>query len=198
MPNSDHLYRRGIQVSVASIIWTVLASGLSIYLGLTSDSIVLVAFGFTGAFDAAGSAALVLHFRHSLRHGSFSESHERIALLVVTVGLIVVAVATAVGSVLRLLSSSESGESTTGVLVATVSIFVLALLAVLKRRTGSAIPSPALAADGMLSLTGSVLAVVTVAGSLLTRHGIHWADPVAALFVAAGALGIVVIIHRGD
>jgi divalent metal cation (Fe/Co/Zn/Cd) transporter len=77
-----------------------------------------------------------------------------------------------------------------------VSIVVLGLLARRKVALGRAIPSHALFADGMLSTTGAVLAVVTVAGAALSAGGWWWADPLAALCVAVGALGIAVILAR--
>jgi divalent metal cation (Fe/Co/Zn/Cd) transporter len=63
---------------------------------------------------------------------------------------------------------------------------------------GRAIPSQALFADGMLSTTGAALAVVTVVGALLTSIGWWWADPAAALCVAAGALAVAVTLARQD
>ena len=79
----EHL-RAGVRVSAVSIVWTVGSSAAAIVLGLAADSIVLVAFGLTGVLDALGSATLVVHFRHALRHEAFSDRHERIALRTVT------------------------------------------------------------------------------------------------------------------
>lgn len=197
-PISADLLQKGLRVSALSIAWTVVASTISVVLGLMNDSLVLIAFGFTGLFDAAGSIALVVHFRHGIKHDTFSDAHERVALIVVTVGLIVVALATAAGSIHRLVWGGESGESRVGLAVACASIVALGILSAVKRSTGAAIPSNALHADGLLSLVGALLAAVTVAGSVATHRGINWADPVAALFIAAGALTTVVLIHRGE
>jgi divalent metal cation (Fe/Co/Zn/Cd) transporter len=153
-------------------------------------------FGCTGFLDAAGSTALVIHFRHALRHEAFSERHERIAFLIVNGGLVVVAVSTAAESVSRLVSRSHGEKSVVGIVVAAVSIAVLALLARRKIALGRAIPSQALFADGLLTATGAVLAVVTVVGAVLSSFGWWLADPFAALAVAAGALGVAVILGR--
>jgi divalent metal cation (Fe/Co/Zn/Cd) transporter len=67
---------------------------------------------------------------------------------------------------------------------------------VVKRRVGRRIPSHALVADGWLSLTGGSLACVTVAGTLLSGHGVSWADPAAALVVALAAVVIAVWLRR--
>ena len=189
-------FRSGVLVSTVSIGWTVAASSVAIGAGVSAPSLVLIAFGCTGLLDAAGSVALVVHFRHALRHETFSERHEHVAFLVVTGGLVVVALATAVESMTRLLTKTHGEQTLLGVGVASVSVVVLALLARRKVALGRAIPSQALFADGLLSTTGAVLAVVTVFGTLLSALGWWWADPVAALVVAAGALAVAVILAR--
>jgi divalent metal cation (Fe/Co/Zn/Cd) transporter len=188
--------RAGVRVSSFSIAWTVTASTVSVVLGVKASNLVLVAFGCTGLLDAAGSTALVVHFRHALKHETFSERHERVAFLVVTGGLVVVALATVVESVVRLVTQKHGEQTLVGIGVAAASVVVLALLARRKIELGRSIPSQALVADGLLSTTGAVLAVVTVVGTLLSALGWWWADPVAALVVAIGALAVAVILHR--
>jgi divalent metal cation (Fe/Co/Zn/Cd) transporter len=155
-----------------------------------------MAFGCTGLLDAAGSLALVVHFRHAVRHEAFSERHERVAFLVVNAGLVVVALSTAASSVGRLVSRRHGHESTVGIAVACVSVVVLTLLSRRKIGLGRTIPSQALVADGLLSATGAVLAVVTVLGTALAAQGWWWADPGAALAVAAGALTVAVVLAQ--
>ncbi|HEX4472196.1 MAG TPA: cation transporter [Nocardioides sp.] len=195
-PQDARDLRSGMRVSLLSIAWTLVASAVSITVGVRAGSLVLVAFGCTGFLDAAGSIALVVHFRHALKHEAFSEAHERVAFLVVNTGLVVVAVSTVAGSVGRLLARAHGHESTVGMVVAGASIVVLGVLARRKIILGRAIPSQALVADGILSSTGAVLAVVTVVGTLLSALGWWWADPVAALVVAAGAFWVAVALAR--
>jgi divalent metal cation (Fe/Co/Zn/Cd) transporter len=80
--------------------------------------------------------------------------------------------------------------------VASASVVALTLLARVKLTLGRRIPSQALFADGLLSTTGAVLGVVTVLGTLLSALGWWWADPIAALAVAVGALAVAVILAR--
>jgi divalent metal cation (Fe/Co/Zn/Cd) transporter len=188
--------RAGVRVSSLSIAWTLVASAISVVLGVKASNLVLVAFGCTGLLDAAGSTALVIHFRHALKHETFSERHEHVAFLVVTGGLVVVALATVAESVVRLVTQKHGEQTLVGIGVAAASVVVLALLARRKIELGRSIPSQALVADGLLSTTGAVLAVVTVLGTLLAALGWWWADPVAALVVAVGALSVAVILHR--
>jgi divalent metal cation (Fe/Co/Zn/Cd) transporter len=180
--------RKALQVSIVSIAWTVLTSAAAVSLGFARHSLVLVAYGLTGALDTAGSVALVIHFRHALRHDVLSARHERVAHRLVTVGLVVVGLATTAESVRRLIVGDHPETVVAGVALSAVSAVVLALLSGRKRRAGRSVPSPALVADGWLSATGALLAVVTVAGTGFVALGWWWADAVAATVVGVGAM----------
>jgi divalent metal cation (Fe/Co/Zn/Cd) transporter len=193
----QHL-RAGVRVSTASIGWTVVSSASAVAVGLATGSVVLVAFGAVGTLDVIGSVALVAHFRHALRHDAISDRHEHLTLLVVTVGLVAVAAVTAAESVRRLVVNEPSRPVPAGVAVAAMSVGVLGALFVAKRRIAGRIPSRALLADGWLSATGCLLAVVTVAGTGLTSaFHLWWADPLSAIGVAVVAVIVAVVMARG-
>ncbi|HVB05570.1 MAG TPA: cation transporter [Acidimicrobiales bacterium] len=181
--------RSGLALSGVSFSWSLVTSSLAVASGVTSASLVLVAFGAVGYFDAAGSAVLVAHFRHSLRHEILSVAHEDLALRVVRFGLVAVGLASTAEGIRRLVGRSGSHPDALGLGVAAASFVALALLARRKRQLAPRIPSAALAADGLLSATGSLLALVTVLGVALTAAlGWWWIDPAAGTAVALGAL----------
>jgi divalent metal cation (Fe/Co/Zn/Cd) transporter len=193
---SDHL-RAGLRVSAVSIVWTVLSSTTAIVLGIGAGSLVLVVFGAAGLLDAAGSVSLMVHFRHALRHEEFSQRHERLALRLVTGGLLAVGGLTAVESGRRLVEGTHPQAAAGGVMVAGASGLVLGSLSRRKRHIAGNIPSRALLADGWLSATGALLAAVTVAGTGLSATlGWWWADPIAAGAVALGAVAIAAVMAR--
>ena len=188
--------RRALLVSIASIVWSVAASAAEVVLGLTHQVLTLVVFGAAGALDAAGSATLVVHFRHALRHDELAERHERRAALVVSIGLLVLGALTLVESVRRLVSHESGGETALGVLIAAASLVVLPILAVAKQRAGRELGSAALVADGWLSMSGALLAAIALAGATLgSRDEWWWVDPAAAAAIAliAATYGIVVL-----
>ena len=181
----------GLVASVASICWTVVASAIVIVLSLRSKSTVLLAFGAVGVFDAFGSVALAVHFRHALHHESVSSRYEKVAQLVVACGLLIVGAATSLASCARLLAHVHTRDPVFGTVVSAVSVAVLFGLATRKRRIARRIPSQALLADSWLSMTGCLTAVMAVAGTMLdAAFGWWWVDPSAALAIAIGALGI--------
>jgi divalent metal cation (Fe/Co/Zn/Cd) transporter len=189
--------RDGLRASVASLTWTFLASSTAIGLGLARNSLVLVAFGAVGLLDAVGSFTLVVHFRHALRNDDLSERHERIALRVITIGMIVVGVLTIAQGIHRLADHGEAEGVPAGTVLAGASAVVLATLAARKLLVGRQIPSPALRADGWLSLMGSFLAAITVAGTGLNAAlGWWWLDSVAAIVIAAVAIAAGALLSR--
>lgn len=183
--------RTGLWLSGVSIAWTAVTSVVAIGYGIDAHSVVLVAFGAVGVFDLVGSATLVGHFRHALRHDTISERRERIAHLVVASGLLVVGIATITASAIRLAQSARPDEPLGGLITSAASIGVLALLGSRKRVVGQRIPSRALVTDGSLSLTGSGTATCAVAGLVLSdAFGWSWVDPVSAMGVAAVAIAV--------
>src|SRR5215210_3795687 len=125
---ADQDLHAGVQVSTASIAWTVVSGTLAVIVGLSTGSLVLVAFGFTAILDAAGSAALVVNFRHALRHDAISTHLEHRALRVVTLGLIAVGSLTGLESVRRLVSGVTAEAAPAGLVLAALSTVVLAVL----------------------------------------------------------------------
>lgn len=190
------LLRSALRVSATSAAWTVAASAAAIVIGLTGDSLALVAFGIVGILDCVASVALVAHFRDA-RSGGTAEHLERLALRVVTIGLVMVGVVTAVVSVLHLLDSKGSSSSLGSVVLAGASFVALSVLSLRKRHVSLRLPSHALLADSHLSAVGAILAAVTLAGTAASRSlGWWWADPAAALTIAVGAIGLGIALRR--
>ncbi len=191
--------RAGLALSVASIVWTVGASAESIAVGVGARSLVLIAFGAVGVFDAVGSIVLVTHFRHALRHEVIHEGRERVAQLVVGTGLSIVGTVSLAGGIYRLVGGQHTKEQVAGLVVAGLSVVALAFLGTAKRRYGKRIPSRALAADGGLSLIGALAASAALAGAGLNdAFGWWWSDPAAACAIAIGALAIAVSTLRAN
>ena len=192
MPTTDgrDLLQDALHVSVVSALWTLTASTAAVGIGLVGHALALVAFGAVGVLDCAASVALVAHFRDA-QAGGTAERLERVALHVVTLGLLTVGAATATVSVLHLIDRPATTSSTASVLLAAVSVVALSLLSLRKRHVAQRLPSHALLADSHLSAVGAVLAAVTLGGTVAASAlGWWWADPVAALGIAVGAGGV--------
>jgi divalent metal cation (Fe/Co/Zn/Cd) transporter len=176
---------RAVRVSAASAIWTLTASATAIVVGVASGSVALIAFGAVQLFDFAADVVLVVHFRAD----GGAEHLERVVLRVVAAGLLAVGSVTIVVSVLHLVRHDTPSDSAWSVALAAASVVALTALAIRKRHLAVLLPSHGLRADGNLTAIGAALAAVTVAGTLAaSAFGWWWADPVAAMVIAAGAL----------
>lgn len=188
----------GLRISRSSFGWTLVVGSLSLGLGLADRGLTLASFGLIGLLDAAGSATLVVHFRHTLRHQRMSARHENLALQVITAGMVALGIGTAGESIRRFAGHGRAEGIPLGVVVAAGSMVVLTVLATRKRSIAPRIPSHALRADGWLSGLGAVLSLVTLVGTgLEATLGWWWVDPAAALGVASGALAMGVVLRRG-
>jgi divalent metal cation (Fe/Co/Zn/Cd) transporter len=106
-------------------------------------------------------------------------------------GLFAVGIVTTVASITNLFAHHEAETSAATVTLAAVSFAVLSVLAWRKVVVAERISSRALRSDGQLTAVGAALGGVTVAGTAATSaFGWWWADPAAALVVAAGACGL--------
>jgi divalent metal cation (Fe/Co/Zn/Cd) transporter len=189
----------GYRISVAALVWTLGVGGTAVAVGAAAGSLTLVVFGAIALLDAAGSSVLIVHFRHAIHHQSISEGHERTALLVVTVGMAAVGVATIADSAFKLARHGGGHAPALGIGLAAASVVALSVLSTAKRRIAPRIPSRALLADGWLSGMGALLALVTLIGTgLEAAIGWWWLDPVGALALGAGAVVMSWILGRSE
>ena len=171
------------RVSEIAVVWTLTASTLAIVVGVLDASVALLAFGGVGYVDAAGSIALVHHFRHAQKHAELEDRFERRAHMVVAFGLLSVGTAAIVVGIVKL--GDESDSTAAAIVLAALSLVVLSALSARKVWVGRRVPSPALVADGHLSMVGALQALVTLAGVLEPS-----VDAIAAIVVGAIAVGL--------
>jgi divalent metal cation (Fe/Co/Zn/Cd) transporter len=182
-----------LRVSTTSAAWTAAASAAAIAIGVANESLALVAFGAVQLFDFAADVVLVVHFR-AAHQGRDAEHLEKVVLRIVSAGLAAVGFAAVVVSIRHLADHQAAQSSTAAVVLAAGSFVFLAFLAYAKHHIAVRLPSRALHADGQLSAVGAVLAGVTLGGAAATTaFDWWWADPVAALLIGIGAIGLGVL-----
>ena len=94
---------------------------------------------------------------------------------------------------------SKADESAVGIALAALSLIVMPGLAIAKRRTADRLGSPTLRADSRETLLCAWLSAALLAGLVLNAaFGWSWADPIAALFIAAFAVKEGIEAWQGD
>jgi divalent metal cation (Fe/Co/Zn/Cd) transporter len=167
------------------VAWAALVGIGSLAAGVTTRSVVLVAFGLDSVIDGAASGTLVWRFRLDLEGTGRSDRAERIALRAVGVALLAVAAYVSAQAVGSLITGTRPQHRVVGLILLGASAVVLPTLGLIKLRLARQLQSLALRGDGVLSAAGGALAFIALLGLLLERSfGWSWPDPVAALLIA--------------
>jgi divalent metal cation (Fe/Co/Zn/Cd) transporter len=186
---TDRLRRRGLALAVLTVAWNVVEAVVAIAAGVAAGSIALVGFGFDSTIEVMSATVVAWQFQRELRAG-YDESRERRALRLIAVSFFVLATYVVTESLRGLfLADTEAAESTAGIVLAAASLVVMPALAWAKRHTADALGSRTLRADSIETMLCAWLSVVLLAGLVLNATlGWWWADPVAAIAIAAFAV----------
>jgi divalent metal cation (Fe/Co/Zn/Cd) transporter len=190
MPTSRRsLIHSAVRLSYATIGWNGVAGVSGLTLALIAGSPATAGFALNALLDSSASAILIWRFRREQNDPEAAEHLERRAQKFIVIAMVAVAALVAVGAMRALMSGSHANETVLAILVTALSLLFLPWLGRKKLGIAAALPSPALRGDGVLTLAAAALAGITlVALTLDGAFGWWWADPVAALVIAA-ALG---------
>lgn len=181
------LLARGMALEYFTIGYNFLEALVAVGAGILAGSIALVGFGLDSVIEIAAGVTLLWRLRREAQIGAaMSEddhsSLERRALLIIGLTFFALSAYIAIEAGYELLAGDGAEESTTGIILAAVSLVIMPVLAFLKHRTARGLKSQALAADAMETWVCSYLSLVLLAGlGLNAAFGWGWADPGAAL-----------------
>lgn len=173
------LRRRALRLEYLTISWNLIEAFVAVGLGLAASSIALIGFGFDSMIEVFAASVVIWEFR------GVEEDRERSALRLIAVSFFVLAAYVTFESVRDLVGHTEPSESVPGIVLAALSLVVMPVLAVVKRRTGEAMGSATLIADAAETMLCSLLSLILLIGLVLNATvGWWWADPLAALGIA--------------
>ncbi len=189
MPEVDRrgsLERRGLRLEYITIAWNVVEMVVSISLGLAARSLALVAFGLDTMVELFASGVVVWHLRHPGRNSDHVTAR---ALRLVAAAFFLLGGVVTVSSLWAMIARSRPDESPLGIAYLGLAVVVMLTLGIAKGRTGRELGSEPLTAEARMSVIDAALALTVLAGLAANAvFGWWWADPVAALLVAAVAL----------
>jgi len=187
------LRRRGLRLEYLTVAWNVIEAVVAVWAGIAAGSIALVGFGLDSTIEVFAASVVIWEFK-----GASEERQER-ALRLIAISFFVLAGYVAVEAVRDLIVGSEAGESAVGIVLAAISLVVMPVLAIWKRRTGRQLGSATLLADATETMLCSYLSAILLVGLLLNATvGWWWADPLAALGIAYLAVREGVEAWRGE
>jgi divalent metal cation (Fe/Co/Zn/Cd) transporter len=177
------LRRRGFWLEYASMAWMVVEAGVAITAGVIASSIALVAFGLDSVIELFSAAIVVWQLRGE------GEDRETSAVRLIGITFLVLAAYLAAQSIHDLVSGARPEQSVAGIAVTAAALLVMPGLAIAKRRTGKALANRTLIADSAETAFCALTSAAALIGvGLNSWLGWWWADPAAALVIAALAV----------
>jgi divalent metal cation (Fe/Co/Zn/Cd) transporter len=185
LSNRATLIKRGRRLEYFTVAYNSLEGLIAVVAGLMAGSIALVGFGFDSLIEVTSGAALLWRL-HSDADESRREHVEAVTLRIVGVCFLLLAAYVSYDAIKSLVRHETPQESIPGIVLAIASLIVMPLLARSKKKVARGIKSGALMADSKQTELCTYLSAILLAGLLLnTLVGWWWADPVAALVIAA-------------
>jgi divalent metal cation (Fe/Co/Zn/Cd) transporter len=193
-PRRAALQRRIRRLVAVTIAYNVVEAVVAIGAGIAASSAALVGFGLDSTIEVASGTAVAWQFA-----GTDHEARERTALRIIAVSFFALSAYVGVDALRALGGAGEAEHSTPGLVLAALSLAVMPSLSWAQRRAGRELGSASAVADSKQTLLCTYLSAVLLVGlAMNSLIGWSWADPYAALVIAAVALREGSRAWRGD
>ena len=183
------LVRRAKALAWLGLSWHLVEAVVAFAAGIAAGSIALIGFGADSLVETLAGVVLLWRFAATR---SASEHAERRAQQWIGVSFYVLAAYVAVEAVRSLATVERPDASTVGIVLSVATLLTMPPLARAKIRLAHELRSSATRAEGRQNMVCAYLAAALLVG--LTANaalGWWWADPLAALVIAA------VAVHEG-
>jgi divalent metal cation (Fe/Co/Zn/Cd) transporter len=178
------LGRRAKMLAGLSVTYNVIEGIIAIGAGAAAGSIALVGFGLDSFVEVSSGLIILWQFSHK-----FPETRERQALRLLAFSFFALAAYVGFESGRALIFGSDANPSNVGIGLAIASLIIMPFISYAQRRTGRALGSNTVYADGTQTLLCTYLSAVLLVGLVLNSTlGWSWADPIAGLIIAAVAV----------
>lgn len=188
------LTRRIRLLVAATITYNLAEAAIALAEGTRASSAALIGFGLDSLVEVSSAAALAWQFA-----AKDPETREKATLRFIAFTFFALSGYVAVDAVLSLTGMRDPRPSAIGIALAVASLVIMPALSLAQRRTGRELGSASAVADAKQTLLCTYLSAVLLGGLVLNSLlGWSWADPVAALGIAALAAREGVNAWRGD
>ncbi len=188
------LTRRVRLLVAATITYNVIEATVALIEGTRASSSALIGFGLDSVVEISSAAAVAWQFS-----AKNPESREKTALRFVAFCFFALACYVSIEAIVALAGFREPRPTGIGIALAAASLVIMPMLSLAQRHTGRELGSASAVADAKQTLLCTYLSAVLLGGLVLNAVlGWSWADPVAALGIAALAVREGLNAWRGD
>ena len=179
------LVRRARLLAWGGLAWHGIEAAVAIGAGIVAGSIALVGFGADSLIEMMAGGVLIWRLAGSAAGGSDRE-HPAHRLIAVTFW--VIAAYVGIEAVRSLVAGDHPEVSYVGIALSIVTLFTMPPLAVAKARVAEKLRSAATKSEGRQTILCAYLSAALLVGlGANALFGWWWADPAAALVIAAVA-----------
>ncbi|MFC9624896.1 cation transporter [Streptomyces sp. NPDC056930] len=183
----DVLTKRIRLLVAATITYNVIEAVVAITVGTLASSTALIGFGLDSVIEVSSAAAVAWQF--SATDHEVREAREKRTLRIIAVSFFALAAYVTIDAIWALTGTSEAEHSTPGIALAALSLAIMPFLSAAQRRAGRELGSATAVADSKQTLLCTYLSAVLLVGLVVNSFlGWSWADPIAALVIAAVAV----------
>lgn len=183
----DALAERIRLLVAATITYNVIEAVAAITAGTIASSTALIGFGLDSIIEVSSASAVAWQF--SARDHALRDARERTTLRIIAVSFFALAAYVTFDAVRALTGTGEAERSLPGIAIAALSLAIMPFLSAAQRKAGRELGSASAVADSKQTLLCTYLSAVLLVGLVLNATlGWSWADPIAALVIAAIAL----------
>jgi len=178
----------------ATITYNVIEAVVALAEGTRVSSSALIGFGLDSVVEISSAAAVAWQFS-----ATDPETREKAALRFIAMSFFALAAYVVADAVRSLLGFGEARPSLIGIVLAAASLVIMPVLSLAQRSTGRELGSRSAVADSKQTLLCTYLSAILLAGLVVNGlWGWSWADPIAALGIAAIAAREGLNAWRGD
>jgi divalent metal cation (Fe/Co/Zn/Cd) transporter len=178
--------RRARQLAWLGLGWHLVEAAVAIAAGVMAGSVALIGFGADSLVEAA-AGTVVLWLMAGMR--SSSRRAERRAQQLVAASFVVLAAYVGAEATRNLVAGHHPDASWLGIVLSAVTLATMPPLAAAKRRVGVRLGSSAATSESRQTMLCAYLSAALLLGLATNATlGWWWADPLAALVIAAVAV----------
>ncbi|WP_326600411.1 cation transporter [Streptomyces sp. NBC_01803] len=180
----DVLTRRIRLLVATTITYNAIEAAVALTAGALASSSALIGFGLDSLIEVSSAAAVAWQF--SAADHAARQAREKTTLRIIAVSFLALAAYVTLDATRTLADASEADPSLPGIVLAALSLLVMPFLSAAQRRAGRELGSASAVADSRQTLLCTYLSAVLLAGLVANATlGWTWADPIAALVIAA-------------
>jgi divalent metal cation (Fe/Co/Zn/Cd) transporter len=175
-------WRYALWLSVFTIFYNLVEGLVSLYFGVHDETLTLFGFGidsFIEVVSGIGIFTMVLRIRH------YPDSHrsqfERAALRITGISFYLLSIGLAGTAIYNMFSGHKPTTTLSGIIISFISIVIMWILVLLKRKVGKALNSIPICADANCTMVCIYMSFVLLAACLIYQiTGFGFADIIGA------------------